>query len=44
MLGFSEEDKKRIWKSCIMIIINKENDWDNMTEADMVKGPIKNVT
>ena len=25
-------------------ILNKENDWDQVTEASMVEGPIKNVT
>ena len=25
-------------------IMNKENDWDYVTAASMVKGPIKNVT
>ena len=25
-------------------IMNKENDWDHVTAASMVKGPIKNVT
>ena len=25
-------------------IMNKENDWDHVTEAGMVEGPIKNVT
>ena len=24
--------------------MNKENDWDHVTEANMVKGSIKNVT
>ena len=24
--------------------MNKENDWDHVTEASMVEGPIKNVT
>ena len=25
-------------------IINKENDWDHVTAAGMIEGPIKNVT
>ena len=24
--------------------MNKENDWDHVTEASMVEGPIKNAT
>ena len=43
-LGFSEKDKKRVWKNHMEEIINKENDWDHMTAARIVEGPIKNVT
>ena len=43
-LGFSEKDRKRIWKNHMEEIMNKENNWDNVTEASMVEGPIKNVT
>ena len=43
MLGFSEKDR-RIWKNHMEEIMIKENDWDHVTEASMVKGPIKNVT
>ena len=42
-VGFSEKDRKRIWKNH-MEIMNKENDWDHVTAASMVEGPIKNVT
>ena len=40
-LGFSEKDRKRIWKN---LMENKENDWDHLTAASMLEGPIKNVT
>ena len=43
-LGFSEKDRKRTWKNDMEEIMNKENDWDHMAEANMVAGPIKNVT
>ena len=42
--GFSEKDRKRIWKNHMEEIMNKENDWDHVTAASMVEGPIKNVT
>ena len=38
-LGFSEADRK-IWKNHMEEIMNKENDWGNVTEASMVEGPI----
>ena len=28
----------------MMEIMNKENDWDHVTAASMIEGPIKNVT
>ena len=43
-LGFSEKDKKQIWKNHMEEIMNKENDWDRVTAASVVEGPIKNVT
>ena len=43
-LGFSEKDRKRIWKNHMEEIKNKENDWDHVTAASMVEGPIKNDT
>ena len=42
-LGFSEKDRKRTWKNQMEEIMNKENDWDYMTTARMVEGPIRNV-
>ena len=43
-LGFSKEDRKRIWKNHMEEIMNKENDWDHVTAVSTVEGPIKNVT
>ena len=43
-LGFSEKDRNRIWKNHMEEIMNKENEWDHVTKAGMVEGPIKNVT
>ena len=42
-LGFSEKDRKRIWKDHVEEIMNNENNWDHVTEASIVKGPIKDV-
>ena len=36
-LGFSEKDIKIICKYLVKEIVNKENKWDHMTEANMVK-------
>ena len=41
---FQSKDRKRIWKNHMETITNKENDWDHVTAASMVEGPIKNVT
>ena len=30
--GFSEKNRKRIWKNHMEEIMNKENDWDHMTK------------
>ena len=42
-LGFSENDRKIIWRNHMEEIMNKENDRHYVTEASMVEGPIKNV-
>ena len=36
-LGFSEKDRKRTWKNHMEEIMNKDNDWDHVTEASMVE-------
>ena len=43
-LGFSEKDKKRIWKNHMEEVTNKENDWDHVIAVSVIEGPIKNVT
>ena len=40
-LGFSEKDRKIIWKNHMEEIMNKENDWDHVTAASIIEGPIK---
>ena len=40
----SEKDRKRIRKNHREEFKNKENDWDRVTAANMIYGPIKNVT
>ena len=35
-LGFCEKDRKIIWKNYMEEIVNKENDWDHVTEASKV--------
>ena len=35
-LSFSEKHRKRIWKNHMEEIMNKENDWDHVTEASMI--------
>ena len=42
-LSFSVIDRGRTWKEH-MEIMNKENEWDNMTQADAVEGPTEMVT
>jgi len=43
-LGGSEEDRGKIWKEHMEVIMNEENVWDQMTEADVDDRPIKRVT
>ena len=37
MLGFSEKDRKRIWKHHMEEIMNKENDWDHVAVASIIE-------
>ena len=39
-LGFCETDRKNIWKEHMEKIMNEENSWDQITDVDMVEGPI----
>ena len=41
--SFTESERKRLWKNQ-MENINNENDWDHMTAATMVDGPIEKIT
>ena len=43
-LSFVEKDRKRILKNHVEEIMNKENDWDHMTEPNMVEGHIEKVS
>ena len=43
-LGVNDIDKKAIWKKQMEKIINKENDWNQLTNTDVVLGPIQRVT
>ena len=43
-VGFSEKDRKRIWKNYMEEMMKKQNDWDQVTAASMAEGPNKNVT
>ena len=43
-LVVSEEDCGKLWKESMEKIMNVENEWDHMVEADMVKGPVEGVT
>ena len=43
-LSFIEKDRKRIWKNHMEEMMNEENDWNHVTAASIVEGPIKSVT
>ena len=40
----SEKDREKLWKEHMVKIMNVENEWDQMVEADMVEGPVEGVT
>ena len=42
-LGFTEEDRAKIWKEHMEKIMNEENKWDRMVETDVVEGPVEKV-
>ena len=42
-LGFSEEDRVKIWKNYMEKIMNEENEWDCMVETDLVEGIVEKV-
>ena len=43
-LVVSEKDRGKLWKEYMEKIMNVENEWDQMVEADMVEGPVEGVT
>ena len=43
-LAVSEKDRGKLWKEHMEKMMNVENEWDQMVEADMVEGPVKGVT
>ena len=43
-LAFSEKDRGRIWREHMEQIMNEENEWDQITQVDVVEGPIERVT
>ena len=43
-LVLSEKDRGKLWKEHMENIMNLENEWDQMVEADMVEGPVEGVT
>ena len=40
----NEKDCGKLWKEHMEKILNVENEWDQMAEADMVEGPVEGVT
>ena len=43
-LVVSEKDRGKLCKDHMEKIMNVENEWDQMAKADMVKGPVEEVT
>ena len=43
-LVVSEKDRRKQWKEHMEKIMNVENEWDQMVEADIVEAPVKGVT
>ena len=39
-LCFSEKGRGKVWKDCMELIINEENDWDHDVEGDALEGPV----
>ena len=42
-LGFFVEDRAKICKEHMEMIMNEENEWDHMVETDVVEGPVEKV-
>ena len=43
-LVVSEKDRGKLWKDLMEKIMNVKNEWDQMANADMVEGPVEEVT
>ena len=43
-LVVSEKDRGKLWKEHMEKIMNVENEWDQMVEADMIEEPVEGVT
>ena len=43
-IGFSPEDRCKIWKEHMERIMNEENAWDHKVEAAMVEGPVEKIS
>ena len=43
-LVVGEKDRGKLWKDHMEKIMNVENEWDQMAEADMVEGSVEEVT
>ena len=43
-IGFSQEDRCKIWKEHMEKIMNEENAWDHKVDAAMVEGPVEKVS
>ena len=40
----SEKDRGKLWKEQMVKIMNVENEWDQLVEADMVEGPAVRIS
>ena len=40
-LYFSEKDRAKLWRAYISQIMNEENEWNEIVDADTVKGAIE---
>ena len=43
-IGFSQEDRCKIWKEHMERIMTEENAWDHKVDAAMVEGPVEKVS
>ena len=43
-IGFSQEDRSKIWKEHMERILNEENAWDHKMDAAIVEGPVEKVS